>query len=330
MKECIAAVVMLAIVTSLIAIAGFFLAFSIPPSFGEKRYEIVTIPAGATMKDVTRLLGKHRLIRHETLFWVIARLRGVDTQIKSGEYQFSTHMLPLEILDKLIRGEQIKYSVTIPEGYTIVQIAELYAAMNLAQKEKFIALAHDPAFIARLGIDQPTLEGRLYPDTYKFVRNFGEEDIIRRMVRRFDTVFTGEMEQRAATLGFSVQEIITLASMIEKETADRSEKPLISAVFHNRIKHNMRFQCDPTVIYGLESFNGRLTSRDLRTFTPYNTYVIKGLPLTPIANPGLESILAALYPAPVDYLYFVSKNNGTHYFSSTLSEHNKAVATYQK
>ena len=330
MKSFIAFVFMMVFVLGVVSGMGIFLTFSFPPPVKEKRFEIVVIPAGATMKDVADILQERNLILHKSLFSFAARLQGADTQIKSGEYQFYNQSLPLDILGKLIRGEQVKYSVTIPEGYTIVEIAELFDYMGLADKETFIALANDPAFIASLGIDEPTLEGRLFPDTYKFVRNIGEEAVIRRMVRRFNAVFTDEMKARAEELGFSVQEIVTLASMIEKETADRSEKFLISAVFHNRLERNMRFQCDPTVIYGLENYNGRLSKEDLRTYTPYNTYVINGLPVNPIANPGRESLLAALYPADVDYLYFVSKNNGTHYFSKSLSEHNRAVNEYQR
>ncbi len=329
MKNFFAFMFMLVFVIGLIAAVGFFLTFSIPPSVKEKQFEIVMIPAGATMKDVADLLHERNLIRHKVLFSLVARLRGADTQIKSGEYQLSNQMLPLQILGKLIRGEQVKYSVTVPEGFTLAQIAELYAAMKMADKETFIALANNPQFIATLGIEEETLEGRLFPDTYKFVRNISEEHIIRRMVRRFDALFSEKMKARAEALGFSVQEIITLASMIEKETADGTEKPLISAVFHNRLARKMRFQCDPTVIYGMNNFTGRLTKEDLGTYTPYNTYVIKGLPPSPISNPGLESIMAALYPADVDYLYFVSKNDGTHHFSKTLAEHNQAVSLYQ-
>jgi len=239
-------------------------------------------------------------------------------------------MLPDEILDKLVRGEQIRYSITIPEGLTLVQTASLFEKMGLANKERFIQLATDPEFIASLGMDEETLEGYLFPDTYKFIRNIKEKNIIRMMVKRFNEIYNQEFRKRQQELGFTRREIITLASMIEKETAYSKEKPLISAVFHNRLKRNMRLQCDPTVIYGLNNFSGRLTKKDLMTYTPYNTYLIKGFPPTPIANPGLDSIRAALYPAKVDYLYFVSKNNGTHYFSSTLTEHNQAVYKYQK
>lgn len=330
MKRIFAFVCMMVSVVGTVAAAGWFLAFSLPPPVTEKRTEIIDIPAGATMRDVAEILHKRKLIRHKGLFILAARLQGADTQIKSGEYQVYNQTLPLDILDKLIRGEQVKYSVTIPEGYTIAQIAELYDSMGLADKEAFITLTNDPAFIATFDIDAPTLEGRLFPDTYKFVRSVAEEEVIRRMVMRFNTVFTDKMKARAKKMGFSIQEIVTLASMIEKETGDRSEKPVISAVFHNRLARDMRFQCDPTVIYGLKNYSGRLSTEDLKTYTPYNTYVIKGLPLTPIANPGLESLMAALYPADVGYLYFVSKNDGTHHFSRSLSEHSRAVNEYQR
>jgi len=322
------ALILLAIGVPLVA--GLFISFALPPPGGEQQNTIIIIPNGATMREVAQSLYERDLIRHRTIFWIYARISGADTKIKSGEYQFARGMISYDILNKLIRGEQIKYSITIPEGYTLVQIAELYDTMKLADRERFITLATDPEFITSLGIKEGTLEGRLYPDTYKFVRNVKEEEIIRRMVKRFNGVFTEAMRQRANELGLSTQEILTLASMIEKETGAVNEKPLISAVFHNRLKRNMRFQCDPTVIYGLDNFTGNITKKELQTFTPYNTYVIEGLPPTPIANPGVESIRAALYPSKVDYLYFVSKNNGTHHFSRTMPEHNRAVDSYQR
>ena len=330
MKKFVIYITMLGFTLGIPSLLGLFLSLSLPLSKGKEVFEIVTIPPGVTLTQVTHILKEKKIIRNQRLFSLLARLRGRANSIKSGEYQLSNRMLPDEILDKLVRGEQIRYSITIPEGLTLVQTASLFEKMGLANKERFIQLATDPEFIASLGMDEETLEGYLFPDTYKFIRNIKEKNIIRMMVKRFNEIYNQEFRKRQQELGFTRREIITLASMIEKETAYSKEKPLISAVFHNRLKRNMRLQCDPTVIYGLNNFSGRLTKKDLMTYTPYNTYLIKGFPPTPIANPGLDSIRAALYPAKVDYLYFVSKNNGTHYFSSTLTEHNQAVYKYQK
>jgi UPF0755 protein len=330
MKNLLISITMLGMVLGTLAVLSLSLSLSIPPTDGEEVVEVVTIPAGATMSQVTDLLKAKGIIRSRALFTAVARWSGVDIHIKSGEYQFSNRMLPRDVLNKLIRGEQIKYSITIPEGLTLVRIAELYNEMELADKEKFTELATDPNFAASLGVEQENLEGYLYPDTYKFIRNLGERNIIRGMVTRFNEIYHDQFREREAELNFSRREVVTLASLIEKETAYSEEKPLIAAVFHNRLKRKMRLQCDPTVIYGLDSFTGKLKRRDLKTYTPFNTYLIDGLPPTPIANPGINSIRAALYPADVDYLYFVSKNDGTHFFSATFSEHNRAVRKYQR
>jgi len=312
------------------SITGLLLSYSTPPSVGEEVVEVITIPIGVGMDHVAHLLKERGIIRNEQLFSYLAHWRGLDTHIKSGEYQLSNRMFPNEVLNKLIRGDQIKYSVTIPEGLTLTQIAALYEKKGLADRDKFIQLATDPTFITSLGMDEKTLEGYLFPDTYKFIKDIGERNIIRRMVQNHNEMYNQQFRERAKELNLSRREVITLASLIEKESAKSEERPFISAVFHNRLQENMRLQCDPTVIYGLDHFTGRLTKKDLRTFTPYNTYLINGLPPTPIANPGLDSIRAALYPADVDYFYFVSKNNGTHSFSSSLSEHNRAVYKYQR
>ena len=309
---------------------GLLLFFSVPPSRPENVVEIITIPSGTNLNHVAQLLQARGVISSHLLFILLARWRAVDTQIKPGEYQLSHRMLPHEVLNKLIRGEQIRYSITSPEGLTLAQIACLFQKMKLADKNKFTQLATDPTFIASLGMDEKSLEGYLFPDTYKFFRGIGEKNIIRRMVQRFNKIYNGQFRRRAEELHLSRKEVITLASIVEKETADPKERPLISAVLYNRLKKNMRLQCDPTVIYGLEHFNGDLTRQGLETYTPYNTYLVNGLPPTPIGNPGKDSIQAALYPANVDYLYFVSKNDGTHCFSTTLPEHNYAVNEYQK
>jgi UPF0755 protein len=223
--------------------------------------------------------------------------------------------------------------VTIPEGFTLSQIAQLLENLNLVEKKGFLQKTSSPAFIDALDLSQTagaTLEGYLFPDTYHVLREMDPEDVIRMMVHRFRKVFGPDFSQGASELGIPERDVVILASIIEKETSLPEEKPLISAVFHNRLKKKFPLQSDPTVIYGIRNFNGNLTKEDLLRPTPYNTYLQAGLPPTPICNPGRDSLRAAVRPAPVPYLYFVSKNDGSHYFSSDIEEHNRAVWKYQK
>ncbi len=242
-------------------------------------------------------------------------------------------MLPLDVLDALVKGQAKQHLVTIPEGYTLSQIAQLLEDLNLVEKKGFLQKASSPAFINVLGLSEvagTTLEGYLFPDTYHVFREMDPEEVIQMMIHQFKKVFGPDLVHRASELGISEKDAVILASIIEKETSLPEEKPLISAVFHNRLKRNIPLQSDPTVIYGIKNFDGNLTKEHLLKQTPYNTYIVAGLPPTPICNPGKESLLAALYPAPVPYLYFVSKNDGSHYFSSEIEEHNRAVWKYQK
>jgi UPF0755 protein len=203
---------------------------------------------------------------------------------------------------------------------------------KVCEKKIFLEKTKDLNLISSLSLDGDSLEGYLFPDTYNFPKEFGEEQVIRQMAARFKTVY-GPLGKRAEQLGLSRREVVILASMIEKEAQDDQERRLISAVFHNRLHRGMALQSDPTAIYDLKkrkSRNERITRQDLLRKSPYNTYQILGLPKGPIANPGSKSLQAVLYPADVNYLYFVSKNDRTHHFSSTLEEHNRAVARYQK
>jgi UPF0755 protein len=295
--------------------------------------KVIFIKKGTHLKKVSEILEQEGIIKNRHFFVLLATTLGKKAKVKAGEYEFHAQMLPLGVLDALVKGQVKRHLVTIPEGYTLSQIAQLLEGLNLMKKEEFLKKASSPAFINALGLSQvagPTLEGYLFPNTYHLVREMDPEEIIQMMVHQFKKVFIPDFANRASGLEISEREVVILASIIEKETSLSEEKPLVSAVFHNRLKKKIPLQSDPTVIYGIKNFNGNLTKEDLTRPTPYNTYRIAGLPPTPICNPGIDSLLAALHPAPVPYLYFVSKNDGSHYFSSDIEEHNRAVWKYQK
>ncbi len=295
-----------------------------PPS------KIVVIPEGATFQYVAALLDRERLIKSRSAFVLLGKAHAADRRIHPGEYELNAAMPPVDILAKLLAGRVVLHTVTIPEGYTVGQIAEVLDQQRITDRAEFLRLAKDRTFIESLGIAADSLEGYLYPDTYRFPRPTAAKDVIKAMVDQLGQVMTPEWQARAKDLRMTLHEVLTLASVIEKETGAGGERAQISSVFHNRLKKKIPLQSDPTVIYGLPQFDGNLRKKDLSHPSPYNTYRWAGLPPGPIANPGAEAIRAALYPVPTPYLYFVSKNDGTHYFSATLVEHNKAVEKYQK
>ena len=296
---------------------------------GERRSVIVRIYPGATLGRVAEVLESNGVITSARKFVWLARLTGKGSRLKAGEYDLSPSLRPGEVLDALAEGRVRVSQVTIPEGYTMAQVAAALQAAHLANARKFLAVCSDPALARELGVEGDNLEGYLYPDTYNIAFYMTEEAVARTMVRRFLQVWARYNEQAAAR-GMSMRETVTLASIIEKETAAPQERRLISAVFHNRLQKGMRLQSDPTVIYGLAaSFDGDLKRADLRDNNPYNTYCHGGLPPGPIGSPGETSVSAAVSPARCGYLYFVSRNDGTHQFSATLTQHNAAVRLYQ-
>lgn len=290
---------------------------------------VITIPAGQSLKTTTEALFQNKIITSPFKFNMLARLKGYDKRLKAGEYALSATMAPIQIMEKLVKGEVELYKLTVPEGLNIYQIADLVAQAGFAQHSSFIEAATDADLARKNGINAKTFEGYLFPETYYFPKKVSSETIITTMVNRFWNVFNSSWKERAKQLGFSVHQIVTLASIIEKETGVAFERPVISSVFHNRLKKKMRLESDPTVIYGLKNFDGNLKRTHLETPTPYNTYKIKGLPVGPIANPGTKSLEAALYPADTKFIYFVSKKNKTHQFSTNLRDHNLAVQQYQ-
>ncbi len=289
----------------------------------------VTIQPGEGFGAITARLQDKGLIGTPFKFRLYARFSGYHTQLKAGEYELSGQMSPHQILETLKGGRVRLYRITIPEGYQLRQIAETVAAAGFGDARDFFRLATDPDVIRSAGIEAQTLEGYLFPDTYYFPRNHKPRAVIDAMLKRFRAAITDQWRARAREIGLSLHEVVTLASIIEKETGDPAERPLISSVFHNRLRKGMRLETDPTVIYGIEDFNGNLTRKDLRTPTPYNTYVIRGLPPGPIASPGAAALEAALYPAESDYLFFVSRRDRTHQFSTNLKDHNRAVREFQ-
>jgi len=314
-----------------IGISGWYVYYFLTtPGPSHSQPIVVLIPPGGQLRTIVRDLVSEGVLTNGLAFSWWARLTKADRKIKSGEYEFTEPLSPLELLRRLTQGESRRLIVTIPEGKTVKEIAAILADKGLGTAESFLCLNTDPAFLDRWGLPPQGMEGYLFPDTYYLSRFAMPEEILGKMIERFYRVFTPAMYRQAEGTNMSPHEVVTLASLVEKETGAAAERPLVSAVFHNRLKKGMLLQCDPTVIYGIENFNGNLTRLHLRTPTPYNTYVIPGLPPGPIANPGLHSMLATLHPADRPYLYFVGKGDGTHEFSSDLASHNRAVQQFQK
>lgn len=312
------------------ALVDQFYSFGKPHSVPGKEV-VVTIPKGASLSLVGRILQDNGIIRSSLVFKLVAFIRGEQTKVKAGDYLFKTGSDPGDVLDLLISGKTLVVALTVPEGYNVYQIADLFHQAGIISREEVLSLVRDQGFVKELGLEGNTLEGYLFPDTY-FLRPSEKGDarlILRRMVQRFRDVYDKHVRETAEQFGWTPLQVVTLASLIEKE-AKASEHGLVSAVFHNRLRLNMRLQSDPTVIYGIKPMGTRITRADLERKHPYNTYQNNGLPPGPIANPGRESLVAAVAPADVDYLYFVSKNDGTHQFSNTLQEHNRWVNLYQK
>jgi UPF0755 protein len=301
---------------------------SVGPGMSNGKRTVIYLKPGTRATEIAKRLEREGVIRDRLLFLLFALLRGSYSELKAGEYQFTPSMGLLDVINILEEGRVLIHKVTVPEGATARDIAQLLSDEGLVDKDRFLYVAMSRAVAAQYDSEANTLEGFLFPDTYQFIKGMGEEEIIDRMVQRFFRVFTREDEARARGQGMSRYQAVTLASIIEKEAAEDREKPIIAGVFYNRLRQGMRLQADPTVLYG-KNQQGPPTRRDLQADHPYNTYTQEGLPPGPIANPGERALRAVLYPARVSYLYFVSKKDGTHHFSRTLEEHNWAVRKYQ-
>ncbi len=289
--------------------------------------ERFVVPEGAALTAVADTLARHRVIRWPRLFALYVRLKGVDAQIKAGTYELPQGAGWSRALDAVTAGRVVTVAVTIPEGWTVRQIAERIAPVAGRSPDSVTRRLLDPALADSLGAPGPTLEGYLFPDTYRFAQGVPPERIAAAMLERYRKLWTPERRAALDSIGMNERELVTLASIVQAEARWDEEMPLISAVFHNRLRRGMRLQADPTVQYALESHQRRLLYRHIASVAddPYNTYTHDGLPPGPIGSPGVAAIDAALHPAPVPYLYFVARADGRHEFSRTLREHNRKI-----
>jgi len=295
---------------------------------------VVEVHSGESFSAMAARLTREGTLRHPRILTLLAIVRGDTGRIKAGDYVFHGHVSPGQFLDYLVSGRGEFSVLTVPEGYSLKDIAERIDEQRLGRGVEFLRLAHDATFIASLNLPvqaaPASLEGLIFPETYHLYRGVPEAQLIHAMVRQFRRKAWPSLQQPAPGLHLSPYDLLILASIIEKETGVDAERPLVSAVFRNRLRQGIKLGSDPTVIYGVQDFDGNLTRAHLRTPTPFNTYTNAGLPPTPITNPGMASIRAALAPAPVDYLYFVSRGDGTHQFSTNYRAHEQAVDRYQR
>jgi UPF0755 protein len=288
------------------------------------------VEPGDSFRRVASSLEARGLIRDARVTRWFARAKDLGSRVKVGDYDLSPGQSTPEILDTLVRGRVRTHTVVIPEGQRATEVADRLAEAGLADRDAFLAVVFDPEISARLGVEGTSLEGYLFPDTYRFARGLPSERIAQAMVAEFLRVYR-ELDIAKSETNLSMKELVTLASIVEKETGAAEERPLIAAVFLNRMKRGMRLETDPTVIYGIADFDGNLRRIHLQDGTnPYNTYKIRGLPPGPIANPGRHALEAVLAPADTAYLYFVSRNDGTHVFSKTYAEHKAEVDRFQR
>ncbi len=308
-----------------VALAVVVLLAHQPASRRDSLDRIVEIPLGTPAGRISRMLEEQGLIRSAFIFDIMLKITNRDSQLKAGEYLLNPAMNTMEVIQKLNEGTIVTHRIMIPEGYELKQIAAVLAREGLVDPERFLMLAQNAELVFGeqfpVELPIPSLEGYLFPDTYHFAKEQSEEAIIRQMVSRFVDVVISKVDLSLLDDKYTLHEVITLASIVEKEVIYDFERPLVAAVYLNRLKLNMRLQADPTVRYVMTENRSRVLYSDLEIDSPYNTYRYDGLPPGPIASPGLKSIMAVLEPADVDYLYFVAKNDGTHVFSRTFEEH---------
>jgi UPF0755 protein len=308
----------------LICLFWYFFCLWISPGHGSVVSDI-SFPSGSGIRKLANELKAGGVIRSSWHFVLLTRLRGDAHRLQAGEYRLNDSMTPVMILNKIVSGDVDYRKFTLPEGYSIYQAAELLEQKGYFRKDAFLEKCRDKALLKRIGLKESSAEGYLYPATYNLSRSGSEENMLEQMIGQFNKEFTAIQKSEG---NYSRHAIITLASIIEKEAISPEEKPFISSVFHNRLRIGMPLQSDPTAVYGVRAFSGKVSKSDIQRISPYNTYLNKGLPPGPIGNPGKSAIQAALQPASTNYLYFVARQDGTHQFSRTLEEHNRAVVRY--
>jgi UPF0755 protein len=292
----------------------------------------VEIPQGSGSAAIARRLADAGVVQDVNSFRLALWVTGTGRHLQAGEYRFDQPVSARQVADKIARGDVYVRPITFPEGLTIKQMAAVYESKGFGPAKEFLDAAKNAALVAAVDPDAKDLEGYLFPDTYKMPRRSTAAQLVARMVKGFMLALTPDLIDAADARQLTVRQLVTLASVVEKETGSADERPMVAAVYANRLRTGMPLQCDPTVIYALDRlgrYNGNLTRDDLQFDSRYNTYRYPGLPPGPIASPGRASLEAAAHPAAAGYLYFVSRNDGTHAFASTLEEHNRNVQKYQ-
>lgn len=333
MKKFLALILLIAVIVGAAVTVGWFYRRVGEPYRGYGGAEqFVEIPSGIGPRAIGERLIATGVVRDELTYRAALWLSGDATRLKAGEYRFDRPMTAAQVIDKIVRGDVYVVNVTFREGLTIGEMAKVFEAQGLGQASAFVDAARDPAPIRALDPAARDLEGYLFPETYSLPRRADAAQLVRLMVERFMRVFDAGLRQAAEKRGLSVRQAVSLASLVEKETARSEERPLVAAVYANRLRLGMPLQCDPTVIYALQlagRYRGNIRKEDLTLDSPYNTYRYPGLPPGPIAAPGGGSLEAVVNPADVDFLYFVSRNDGSHEFARSLAEHNRNVQKYQ-
>ena len=332
MKRAFLFLILLAVVSAAAVAAMLYRQTSQPFKGYEGDEQFVTIEPGSGTRAIAERLIDAGVVSNAVTFRAALWRTGRARSLQAGEFRFDRPMTPTEVIEKIARGDVYNRRVTFPEGLTIQEMARIYEQQKFGKAAAFIKASRDTAPIRDIDPAATDLEGYLFPETYALPRDADAATLVAMMVARFRQLFTPEMQQAARTLDLSPRQAITLASLVEKETAQPSERPMVAAVYLNRLKIGMGMQADPTVIYALQRagrYDGNLRRDDLQFDSPYNTYRYAGLPPGPIASPGLASLQAAVAPARVDYLYFVSRNDGSHVFARTLAEHNENVRHFQ-
>lgn len=333
MKRIVIGTILLVIVG--LAAVGGWMSYSVgqPYKGYAEAEQFVEIPSGSGSAAMGRRLADAGVVRSATTFRLAVWLHGSGRRLQAGDYRFDRPMSANDVVDKIARGDVYARPITFREGLTVREMAALFESGGFGAASEFIAASKNAALIEHLDPGARDLEGYLFPDTYTLPRRVTAAQLIERMVGRFQKVMTPELQSQAKARGLSVRELVTLASLVEKETGKADERTIVAGVYSNRLEIGMGLQCDPTVIYALMlagRYDGNIRRDDLKIDSPYNTYRYAGLPPGPIAAPGEASLHAAANPADVPYFYFVSRNDGSHVFSTTLDEHNRNVNEFQR